>query len=201
MRTEVVQCVCSVPTSWAWLCTTGCLFYVISPCTSLLLPPEPGHFGGDFVILSPLVSWVGPSFCVLCVSDSGENAVGHGAAASAVKALQYWNHYYRRRWHSISLSGKTSIVVFFMRQECGKIKIKFVFFPRIRKKYCTSSYHNINQQKNPVHLNNSVFFLKFYGLLPLICVVKTTKYCPDFVPFKLFLHRNTFIKLKLWIVK
>lgn len=134
VRTEVVPCVCSVPTSWAWLCTTGCLFYVISPCTSLLLPPEPGHVGGDFVILSPLVSWVGPSFCVLCVSDSGENAVGHGAAAAAaVKALQYWNHYYRRRWHSISLSGKTSIVVFFMRQECGKIKIKFVFFLELER--------------------------------------------------------------------
>ena len=32
---------------------------------------------------------------------------------------------------------------------------------RIRNKYCTSSYHNINQHKNPVHLNNSVFLLKF----------------------------------------
>ena len=52
-----------------------------------------------------------------------------------------------------------------------------------------SYYLNINWQKNPIHLKIIWFLLEvFYGvlLLPLMCAVKATRSCVDFVLLELF---------------
>ena len=53
----------------------------------------------------------------------------------------------------------------------------------------TQTYHNINRQKNIVHLNLIsllIFIQRFFGVLPLMCVVKATRSCVDSVLPKLF---------------
>ena len=63
----------------------------------------------------------------------------------------------------------------------------------------TCSYHNINWQKNPVHLNIMLLFfigsILIYRVLLSLCVVKATKSCVDFVLPKLFPHLDIVLDL------
>ena len=97
------------------------------------LCPHPPPFFDDAFLFQPLFllilattapaahhyySWVGPSVCG--VSQTLVKLLMQivllwlaGVLLAHAKALQYWIHDNTMQWHSISLSGKTSIIVYF----------------------------------------------------------------------------------------